>query len=535
MFKVLLVDDEPAIRLTIAEFLRREGYEMLTAADGEQATELIRTGDIDIAILDINLPRRSGIELLQELQERDAYVPVIMITGEPNLSQIPDIIRAGAYDFISKPVVKDTIIRAVERAAEKKRLIDEKRSLERAIKQHAEELEVRVAERTAELADAHGFLNLVLDSSTEYAIVALDLESRVTLFNRGAELMFGYTSADALGRRPRELFVSTENADIETFQKCLNEAESFGRYQSEIHLRRAGREEFVASVAITPIRAATRQGVGYLCVIRDMTVEREAEERLRQMQARLAHQEKIAALGRVAAQVAHEVKNPLAGLLLYSMHLKSKAASKLAESEAKLIDKIIDTINHLTRTVEQIMDFARPLSLRPCEVDLNGVVSDVLQLLQPQMEANHIERQLSLQEGTLSARLDESVIRSALMNLVLNAVQAMPEGGRLSVTTRDAQAGSGGGNGHDSAGANGAESERPKLLLEIADTGSGMTEEQVKNIFEPFYTTKSQGLGLGMPYAKKVVEQHQGKITVESRPKQGTCVRIELPAGAEGE
>src|SRR3712207_1225109 len=109
-------------------------------------------------------------------------MPVVMITGEPSVSQIPEIVRAGAYDFLPKPVLKETIIRTVARAAERRRLTTEKRRLEEQIRRHAEELEVRVAERTRELAAAHSFLNLVLDSSTEYALVALDVEGRVTLF-----------------------------------------------------------------------------------------------------------------------------------------------------------------------------------------------------------------------------------------------------------------------------------------------------------------------------------------------------------------
>lgn len=380
---VLLVDDEPSIRLTMGEFLKRAGYAVVSAADYESAAA-VRAEDVDVAVVDINLPGRSGVELLQRLGGAEVYVPVIMITGEPNLSLIPQIVRAGAYDFIAKPIIKDVLLSAVARAAEKKRLVDEKRRLEEEIKRHAEELETRVAERTAELFEAH---------------------------------------------------------------------------------------------------------------------------------QRLAHQEKIAALGRVAAQVAHEVKNPLAGLLLYSLHLRGKVAGKLPEGEAALIDKIVETINHLTSTVEQILSFARPISLAPRRVDLNRVVGDVLQLLEPQLAANRVEVRLCLSEPDAAGVLDESSLRAALMNLMLNAIQAMPGGGTLSVATeRTADA----------------------LRLDISDTGAGMGEEQAKKIFEPFYTTKPQGLGLGMPFAKKIVAQHGGTISFDSRPGEGTTIRVELPAGTEG-
>ncbi len=514
-FKVLLVDDEPSIRLTISEFLKRAGYDVLVAADCEQAEAHLRSAYIDIAVLDINLPRRSGIEMLQQLGRSDPSVPVIMMTGEPNLSQLPEIVRAGAYDFIAKPVVKDAILASVKRAAEKKRLNDEKNQLERELSRHAGELERHVAERTAELAErsrelaeAHGFLHLVLDSSTAYAILVLDGEGRITLFNRGAELLFGYEADAASGRHPCELLTGDDGRDREDLLGSLKEADERGRHQTEARLRRFDHTEFAASVMVTPISEADGRRLGHLCLIRDLTAEREAEAALEEMQVRLSHQERIAALGRVAAQVAHEVRNPLTGLQLYALHLRHKLAERPGAGEIKLVDSIIDTIQHLSGTVEQIMSYARPLELSPREVSFNAVVNAVLPLLQPQMDANRVELDVRLDETDPRAQLDESSMRSTIMNLVLNAIQAMPTGGRLSVTTSRRDDG---------------------LALEIADTGVGMSAEQEANIFEPFYTTKSQGLGLGMSYARKVVEQHGGEIKVESRPGAGTRLRVRLP------
>jgi two-component system sensor histidine kinase HydH len=231
------------------------------------------------------------------------------------------------------------------------------------------------------------------------------------------------------------------------------------------------------------------------------------------MQARLAHQEKIAELGRVAAQVAHEVRNPLTGLQLYAMHMKTKLADRMSEAELELADKIVETIGHLAQTVEQIVNFARPMSLERREVDLNRVVTDLLQLLEPQLNHGRVVTSVELSPGRLSARLDESSVRSALTNLIVNAVQAMTDGGRLSVKTLR---------------------EGDRLRVEIADTGVGMSREQVAKMFEAFYTTKAKGLGLGMPYAKKVIEEHGGEIGVESSPGAGTLVTVRLPVDAEG-
>lgn len=378
MPNVLLVDDEPSIRLTMGEFLRRAGYSVLIAADYDSAITH-KAEDLDVAVVDINLPGKSGIQLLQQLCNSKIYIPVIMITGEPNLSVIPEIVRAGAYDFIAKPIVKDVLLNAVARAVEKKRLTDEKRRLEQEIKRYAEELEMRVDERTAELIETH---------------------------------------------------------------------------------------------------------------------------------KRLVTQERIAALGRAAAQVAHEVKNPLAGLLLYSLHLKEKS-SNFSESQTYLVDKIVDTIKHLNSRVEQILGFARPVNLTLVSGNLNQLVNDVLELLRPQLTANKVEVRLSLDQQAAYAMLDESSLRGALMNLMLNAIEAMREGGTLSIAI---------------------EHMGQSLRLEIADTGPGISEEEVKKIFEPFYTTKEQGLGLGMPYAKKIIEQHGGTISLNSRPGEGTTISIILPA-----
>ncbi|HEX6043203.1 MAG TPA: response regulator [Pyrinomonadaceae bacterium] len=377
MFRILLVDDERSLRLTLTEFLKRAGYEVLAAPDFSSAL-MLQNSSFDVAVIDINLPGRSGLELLHEINSRNSYVPVIIITGEPNLSVIPEIVRAGAYDFLAKPVVKEVLLKAVGRATEKRVLSAEKQRLEEEIKQRAAELEVRVAERTAELVEAHD---------------------------------------------------------------------------------------------------------------------------------RLAQNAKIAALGRVAAQVAHEVRNPLWSLLLYATHLQEELAGKLTTEQIELFDSMIGTINQLTTTTEQILDLARPVRLDLQPVDLNNAISAVLKLLHPQTSTNNVEIEFD-HNAHATAMLDEACIRGALLNLLLNAIEAMPAGGTLSITSA---------------------THGETVSLEIRDTGSGMTEERVKRIFEPFNSDKAGGLGLGMLYARKIIEEHGGRIQVESKLGEGTRVCINLP------
>lgn len=235
------------------------------------------------------------------------------------------------------------------------------------------------------------------------------------------------------------------------------------------------------------------------------------QRRLAAANEQLAQAERVATLGRVAAQVAHEVRNPLAGLLLYSEHLKGRLDGKLSPADAQLIDKIIATINNLTATTEQILNYARPVMLAPKKVDLNEVAPDIVQLLSSEISAHNIDTKLDLNTSPVTGMLDEASIRAATLNLVLNAVQAMSAGGELCIATRK-------------SGDN--------LCMDIKDTGPGISPERIKQIFEPFSTSKSRGLGLGMPYAQKIIHQHGGKIRVESELGKGTHVRIELPANA---
>lgn len=227
----------------------------------------------------------------------------------------------------------------------------------------------------------------------------------------------------------------------------------------------------------------------------------------------LAHNEKIATLGRVAAQVAHEVRNPLAGLLLYSEHLKGRLDGKLTNGDAQLVDKIILTINNLTATTEQILNFARPVTLVPKRVDLNEVAHDVIHLLGAEIAAHKVEVKLDLDRSPVTGMLDEASVRAATLNLVMNAVQAMSAGGHLKIST-----------GKDDG----------KLWMVIRDSGVGMSQAQLKQLFEPFNTTKSRGLGLGMPYAQKIVAQHGGQIVVESNVGKGTQVSVQFPAISRG-
>jgi two-component system sensor histidine kinase HydH len=507
MPKILLVDDEPSIRFTVSEFLRRAGYASVAAADYDSALASFETEEFDAAIIDIVLPRKSGVLVLEELRRRAPDLPVVMMTGEPNVSILPEIVRAGAYDFLTKPVTKDVLLRAMARAVERKRLSDEKRRLEQELAHRAEALETTVAERTVDLVEARNFLKAVVDSPVEYALVVTDTEGRITLFNRGAELMFHLSAADARGRPVWELIADESDfALTDASQPSADTAWAGGA--SEIEARRTDGTSFIASLSITPVRAVDGRLLGQLAVVKDLTAERERAAELNLMRDRLAQHEKIAALGRMAAQVAHEIRNPLTGLRLFALHLRGKLADRFTSDETALCEKILLNIDHLANTTEQILNVARPVNLALAPRLVEPLVADVLQLLDSQLRSSGVEVKLDFTDAARPVMIDEASMRSALVNLLLNAVQAMPNGGVIFI---------------------GARTSDGSLTIEIRDTGCGMTPEHLAQVFEPFYTTKSRGLGLGMPYAKRVVEEHGGSIKLESAPGAGTKVELTLP------
>jgi PAS domain S-box-containing protein len=507
MTSILVVDDEPNLTWTMAEFLKRQGYDTLTACDYDSAVDVLDTRKIDVAVVDIVLSGKSGIELGKRISHSDSYIPVLLITGQPNLERIPEILRAGACDYLPKPVLKDDLIQAVSRAVDLKRTADEKQRSAREARNRATRLQADLEERDSELSAAAEMLKAVLDRSNEYAVLAIDGRGIISLFNQTASELFKEAAEDALGRAFSHLFAGypARNRDL---ADCVAPGDGNGTRLGEADLRRVDGSIFRASLTATPIRAASGELRGYLVVVRDLaSVARKQDGAGRQMNS-AAQPEGIVALGRAAAQIAHEVKNPLTGLRLYSADLKSKLTSNPQKGQIELVDKIITTLNHLSGVVERTLDFARPVSLKPVSSDLRRVIEDALSLVETELASKRIlvERDFPAEESTCF--VDELYIRLAVTNLMLNAIQAMSAGGRLSVRLS---------------------SERQTFALVIEDNGCGISAEQLDRIFEPFYSTKGRGLGLGLPFTKNIIEHHHGTIAITSRQGSGTRATISLP------
>jgi PAS domain S-box-containing protein len=507
MTSILVVDDEPNLTWTMAEFLKRQGYDALTASDYDSAVEVLDAGKIDVAVVDIILSGKSGIELGKRISQSDRYIPVLLITGQPNLERFPEILRAGACDYLPKPVLKDDLIQAVSRAVDLKRAADEKQRTASEARNRVTRLQADLEERDAELSAAAEMLKAVLDRSNEYAIFAIDGRGTISLFNQTASELFKEAAEDALGRPVSHLFACYPSAN-QDFAGCVAPADGNGTRQGNADLRKADGTIFSASFTARPIRAGSGELSGYLVVVKDMASAAEAQDGADRQESSAADPEGIVALGRAAAQIAHEVKNPLTGLRLYSAHLRSKLTESPGSPQIQLVDKIIDTVNHLSEVVERTLDFARPARLNPVNSELRRVIEEALRLVETDLASKQVAVECDLPAEAAECVIDELYIRLALVNLVLNAIQAMSSGGRLGVRLS---------------------LEEHAFVLVIEDNGSGINIAQLGRIFEPFYSTKARGLGLGLPFTKNIIEGHQGTIAITSREGSGTRATVSLP------
>lgn len=239
-------------------------------------------------------------------------------------------------------------------------------------------------------------------------------------------------------------------------------------------------------------------------MVEKLRQHRELEERLREA-------ERLSAVGKLASGIAHEIRNPLNFMNLSIDHIRNRLGSGRPEGTAEalaLMANIKAEIHRLNTMIENFLTVGKPLALNKSEVDLSALIQDVVGLAQQKAVEQGIAIEVADEASVARLHADSVQIKTCLMNVVLNAIQAMPAGGRLRIT---AAAGSG------------------TADITISDTGQGISEEDLGRIFNPYFTTKKLGIGLGLAITKKVVEEHRGRITVRSRPNEGTDVVISLP------
>ncbi len=380
-----------------------------------------------------------------------------------------------------------------------------------------EDLEQQVRERTAALQESEARLRAIFDSAAD-AIYLKDLNLRYTHCNKAYERIFGFRRDQVLGKTVTELFPLEDNAKLlEMDRRALS-----GIPNRSTWTRKVGETELTVDTTKAPVRDAQGNIVGMCGVSRDITEQVRLEDEKAQLEKQVRQAQKMESVGRLAGGVAHDFNNLLSVILGYT---ELVAMDLPEESEScKKIGFVRDAALRARDLTRQLLAFSRKQALEMKQVNLNQVVSGFEKLLQ-RLIGEDINLELSLAENPLPVMADTAQLEQVLMNLAVNARDAMADGGRLTIETAMVEL--------DEAYAR----KKPEVvpgryaMLAISDTGCGMPPETQALIFEPFFTTKEkdQGTGLGLATTYGIVKQHGGAIWVYSEPGRGTTFKIYLP------
>ena len=375
-----------------------------------------------------------------------------------------------------------------------------------------EEAHAELRRQFEELADLKGYTDNILGSLTS-GIVTIDLDGRVVTLNPAAELMTGFFRGEAAGRYCTELFAHTpELSDLLT--ETLASRAPIANIS--LTLRRRNGSAVPIEFGTAPLKGGEGKDLGVIGVFRDVTL-------LRQLESDLQRSDRLAALGTLAAGLAHEIKNPLTSLLTFSRHLERKFDDRnFRERFGSVVPRELERINGI---VERLLELARPARLSFALVRLPELLERAVELYADQLADRHIEIVREYARDVPPVQADKEALYRVFVNLVANALDAMPRGGRLI-----ARAGwVSGGDPLPPARRRAAN----RVKVEIEDTGTGIEPSETDRIFNPFYTTRSGGTGLGLALAHKIVQDHGGRISFTSAPGRGTTFTIVLPLVAE--
>ena len=495
---ILMVDDQPAKLLSYEVILADLGENLIKANTASEALSVLLKTDIAVVLMDVSMPDLDGFELADVIRQHPRFqkTAIIFISGV-HLTDSDKIqgYRSGAVDYISVPVVPEVLRAKIGVFVELHRKTRQLESLNN-------DLERRVTERTEELRQREDQFRTrakLLDLATE-AIAVRDLRGANQLWNTGAETLYGWRRDEMLGSDMHATLRTVFPVPREKVETALREQ---GLWQGNlIQKTRDG-----AEIVVACRKTMNHEGNAVLEVSRDITAQLQAEEALRET-------EKLAAMGRVAGIIAHEINNPLAAITntLYLVR-NHPSLDDTARHFADVAEQELQRVSHITR---QTLSFYRE-SKQPVAVNLPDLLDDVLDLQERALQFSHID----LRKKYSSAPIVQGFpveLRQVFLNLVGNAVQAMPGGGTLGVYIREATDWS-----HQRSGTS----------ISIIDTGVGIKPEDAKRLFQPFFSTKStKGTGLGLWISKGIVQKYDGTLRCRSyRTGKGcvTCFRVFLP------
>ncbi len=502
MKRILLVDDEELSLRALKRVLRRADWEIVDVTSAQAALEALSKQTFEVVCSDWMMPDRSGLELLREIRVRWPMSQRILMTGQTDVNTLTMAISSGdIFRIIFKPVDPEELVRCIAAALDMHEILAKNNLLSETL--HARDvllaqlsgtLEDAVTRRTQQLQKAKREWELTFDA-IDRPIAIVDKDRKIKRANAAYARTTGQTDMVQVPKQKchQVLFGRSEPCPNCPLIKSLEQGESA---TAEVDL---GNGRFFQ---VQTFPADAEGGDTAVCIYRDITDEKLSH-------AAAIHTEKMAALGRLAGGVAHEINNPLAAILAFTQIMLAESTRTTQDME--MLKMLESSAQRCKRILDSMLRFSRQPTFKLQATDLEATVKDAVLLFEVMLRT-YPRAVLDVSFPALpQVSIDSNQIQQVILNLLQNALQALPEGkGTLKIAAQEAE---------------------DMVRLEVADTGTGIKEEHLAKIFDPTFTTKAPGAGtgFGLSIAQSIVASHRGRIEVQSAVGQGTTFYIWLP------
>ncbi len=502
--RVLYVDDYPLDRELVRDALEKEhsGFHVTEAASRQEFEMRLVEGGYDIVLSDFNILGFEGLEVIDAVRVKDPRVPVVIVTGTGSEEVAVEAMKRGAADYaIKSPRHIRRLPHTIYAVLERKRLEEERRRAEEALLE---------SEERFRLAFDNAHIGMCL----------MDLDGHLTRVNDQMCEIFGYSREELEGMTVNDI-AHPEDLDIgpQFIQRAISGEIEHTQFEKR-YFHKLGHSVW-GQVSSSLVRSAQGTPLYFISHVQDITERKRAEERLEEMvkertkelrgaQEELVSKERLAVLGQLAGGVAHELRNPL-GVISNAVFYLQMTHPDADETTKEYLEIIHDEVFNSGRIISDLLDFSRTRFPRREKAAVSELVAQVLEKNPP---PGGVEVTTEIALDLPPVFVDPQHMHQVLTNLVINAYQSMPEGGRLTVT---------------------AQVERGQMALSVTDTGMGISTQDMGKLFEPLFTTKSRGIGLGLATSKSLVEANEGSIEVKSELGKGSTFTVRLPIKKEVE
>ncbi|HKP46015.1 MAG TPA: ATP-binding protein [Pyrinomonadaceae bacterium] len=494
--KVLHIEDSESDVALLQRHLRSAGYELtFDRVDNAAAMEAaLKEKTWDVILCDYSMPRFSALAALQLIKEQGCDLPFIIVSGTVGEAAAVDAMRAGAHDYL----MKDKLVRLVP-----------------AIERELKEAQNRRLQRDGQ--DQLRLQSAALEAAAN-AIMITDQKGRIVWANRSFTETTGFSLAEARGKNPR--FLKSGKHPREFYKEMWDTILAGKVWRNTIVNQRKDGALTREDMTITPITNGEKKITHFVAMKQDINKLEEAlsevnrkNEELAGMTQQLWQASKLATMGELSASIAHELNNPLATVGLRTEALMMQTAED--EPKYRALEIISQEVDRMAALVNNLLQFSRRSHRQISTTDVREEIVNSIEFVQYHLRSRKVEVQREFAKTLPNIHADRQQLRQLFLNLITNASDAMPDGGRLTVRA-------------ELTNVEGADA----VAVEFADTGEGIPVENLEKIWDAFFTTKAEGkgTGLGLAICRRIIEEHNGTIEIRSATNVGTTVRMVFPA-----